>query len=267
VGLNAGQATPEVAIAAQAALSPAGSKPAELYARVRPQVATRVVVLDDLKAPALTRLRTLGCARVVVETSPGSHHVLLLLPAESPRLQRGAVERGGELDKAGRGAAQARLAEELGGDRAATSGDRLWRLPGSRNHKRGAPFSARLVECVAGAPVPREWLLAQRRGAVPGVVAGPAPAAMPEARDLGGPSRRAGVGAWSAHAARPAGGADESGSGDDMRLAWGLARQGVARAEAARQIAQRAEARAKGDAARCAAYARRTVAKVRCWRS
>ena len=266
VGLKSWQTAPEVALAAQAALSPVGSKPAELYTRVQPRVASRVVVLDDLKEPALTRLRILNCARVVVETSAGSHHVLLLLPEESPRLRRGAVERGGELDKAGRREAQARLAAELGGDPAATSGDRLWRLPGSVNHKR-APFVARLVECCAGAPVPREWLLAQRRDAVPGAVAGPVPAPMPEARDLGGSSQRAGVGARPAYAARPAGGADGSESGNDMRLAWRLARQGVARDEAARRIAQLAEARGKGDAARCAAYACRTVAKVRCWQS
>jgi hypothetical protein len=100
----------------------------------------------------------------------------------------------------------------------------------------------------------------------------PAPAPVPAkpaapVRGLAGVGRRGGLGVWPPRAARPAGGGDGSGSGDDMRLAWQLARRGVGRAEAARLIAERAAERGKGDAARCADYARRTVAKVRYWRS
>jgi hypothetical protein len=275
LGLQPGQAAPESVLAAQAALSQPGTRPVELYTRVVPSAATRVVVLDDVHQAALARLRVLKCARVVVETSPGSHHVLLLLPKASPRIKFGP-ERGGELDKSRRAEAQRRLAAELGSDPAATSGDRLWRLPGSLNWKRGgAPFVAQLLECVEGVPVPREWLLAQRRGdvavAVPAQPA-PAPAPVPAkpaapVRGLAGVGRRGGLGVWPPRAARPAGGGDGSGSGDDMRLAWQLARRGVGRAEAARLIAERAAERGKGDAARCADYARRTVAKVRYWRS
>jgi hypothetical protein len=283
LGLQPGQVGPAEVLAAQAAMSKSGARPAELYTRVEPAAASRVVILDDVREAALARLRVLRCARVVVETSPGSHHVLLLLPDESQRIERGP-ERGGALGKSGRAAAQRRLAAELGSDPAATSGDRLWRLPGSQNWKRGgAPFAARLLECVEGVPVPREWLLAQRRGdpavAVPAPAAAavpakpaPAPAPMPAkpaapARGLAGFSRRGGLGVWPARAARPAGGGDASGSGEDMRIAWQLARRGVGRAEAAQMIAERAAERGKGDARRCADYARRTVAKVRYWRS
>jgi hypothetical protein len=121
-----------------------------------------VVFLDDLTRDAARALAEQYKA-LVVETSPGLHHVWL------------AVSRA--LSEQERKALQTKLAEQYGGDRGSISGEHFGRMPGYKNNKRGGCW-VNIVNCGNGGrlyPVPGELEaeveIPSPRGEAPGAAA------------------------------------------------------------------------------------------------
>jgi hypothetical protein len=141
-----------------------------------------VVFLDDLTREAARALAREYKA-LVVETSPGLHHVWL------------AVSRA--LSEHERKALQTKLASKYGGDRGSISGEHFGRMPGYKNNKRGGCW-VNIVDAGSGQrlyPVPAkldEVEIPSPRGAAPRAAACASPK----------PSLYESIGGWSSESER-----------------------------------------------------------------
>lgn len=194
-----------------------------------------VVFLDDLTL-ASAQAVTAGRRSLIVETSPGLHHVW--------------IQTARALAETARAAAQRALAAHHGGDAGSVSGEHFGRLPGYKNIKRGGSY-VRLVAVVQGAPLD-----------VDALPAAPAPASEPSrpARACASALPAGGrddlyneIGGWSSESEREFGYVIG-------RLRWVSANRpstlSIEADKLTQQIASQAEARGKRNPED---YARRTV--------
>lgn len=181
-----------------------------------------VLLVDDIDEDGVGLVKRSDLAACIIETSAGNFQSLFIGHREwSSDRIRGA---------------QRALKDQFGGDPGATSAGQLHRLPGSLNQKNGGSFVTRLVHTQSGldAPEPTQAESAAAAGS----------------KLIDNPSGR-----------RPAGGRDESPSGQEFRECLQLYRSGWSIDQVEAHVL--AMARARNRPGNHQYYARRTAERAR----
>lgn len=181
-----------------------------------------VLLVDDLDQDGVGLVKQSGLAACIIETSVGNFQSLFFGPRDWSSDQiRGA---------------QRALKDRFGGDPGATSAGQLHRLPGSLNQKNGGSFVTRLVHTQAGLDTPE-----------------------PTQAEPAADARSTSTDTPSGH--KPAGGRDDSPSGQEFRECLRLYRSGWSVDQVEAQVLAMAQARNRSGNHEY--YARRTAEHAR----